>query len=123
MSHYASYVTHGSVRGGCGHDHRSQRTAEECLRRDQRGCAGQGGYSDRRVIEQRTCLTPSCRRAKYKIECRECGRWFCHHIIGHIVRPVPDSNRGAKGCCASNACLVAGYQRFQDKLREAEGDK
>ena len=118
MSHYASYVytTHGSVRGGYGHAHKSQQTAEKCLRRDQRGCASQGGYSDRRVIEQRTCLTPSCRRAKYKIECRECGRWFCHHLIGHIVRPVPFSNQGSKGSCASNACRAAGDKRFQNSM-------
>lgn len=43
------YTTKGSVRGPCGHKHTGIRTARECLDRDMRGCASQGGYSDRRV--------------------------------------------------------------------------
>ena len=43
------YTTWGSVRGGCGHEHRTLLAAYKCVRRDQRGCAGQGGYSDRHV--------------------------------------------------------------------------
>lgn len=43
------YETYGSVRGCCGHRHRSLHTALSCLARDQSGCASQGGYSDRRV--------------------------------------------------------------------------
>lgn len=44
------YTTHGSVRGCCGHVHQTMRTAEQCAARDQRGCASQRGYSDRRVV-------------------------------------------------------------------------
>ena len=44
-----TYTTRGSVRGECGHQHRSLRTAEKCRRRDADGCRSQGGYSDRRV--------------------------------------------------------------------------
>ena len=44
------YETYGSVRGKCGHKHRSIRTATACLLRDRRGCESQGGYSDRDVI-------------------------------------------------------------------------
>lgn len=40
----------GSVRGCCGHAHRSIEAAEACIARDQRGCESQGGYSDRRVV-------------------------------------------------------------------------
>jgi len=46
----AIYTTIGSVRGCCGHRHRSLETAEECLERDRRGCARHGGYSDRDVV-------------------------------------------------------------------------
>jgi len=43
------YTTWGSIRGDCGHVHRSYAAAETCIERDQRGCATQGGYSDRTV--------------------------------------------------------------------------
>ena len=45
-----TYSTSGSVRGNCGHSHRGLPTAAACLRRDQRGCAVQHGYSDRSVV-------------------------------------------------------------------------
>ena len=52
-----TYTTYGSVRGGCGHRHKTIRAAEHCLDRDQRGCSSQGGYSDRSVCEVRNgCL-------------------------------------------------------------------
>lgn len=44
------FTTKGSVRGSCGHDHRTLKGAVACLKRDQRGCAKQGGYSDRTVL-------------------------------------------------------------------------
>ena len=43
------YTTYGSVRGGCGHIHRSEATAERCLASDQRDCRAGGGYSDRAI--------------------------------------------------------------------------
>jgi len=43
------YFTDGPVRGNCGHRHKSRTTADRCLRRDRRGCEGQGGYSDRSI--------------------------------------------------------------------------
>lgn len=43
------YTTDGSVRGECGHRHRTAEAAEACARRDQIGCASVGGYSDRYV--------------------------------------------------------------------------
>ncbi len=46
----ATYTTSGSVRGCCGHRHRTLGAAVACLRRDQDGCASQGGYSDRDII-------------------------------------------------------------------------
>ena len=45
-----TYTTDGSVRGSCGHRHRSIRLAVQCQRRDQRQCSVVGGYSDRRVV-------------------------------------------------------------------------
>jgi len=42
-----TWMSWGSVRGGCGHAHRTKTAAERCLDRDARGCAQQGGYSDR----------------------------------------------------------------------------
>lgn len=46
----AYYTTEGSVRGSCGHQHRTYGAAEKCIARDQAGCARQGGYSDRHVV-------------------------------------------------------------------------
>ena len=43
------YTTYGSVRGQCGHAHRSEAAAERCLASDQRACHSQRGYSDRMV--------------------------------------------------------------------------
>lgn len=48
------YTTTGSIRGGCAHLHRTREAAARCLARDERGCATQGGYSDRRVVEIET---------------------------------------------------------------------
>jgi hypothetical protein len=45
------FTTDGPVRGECGHKHKYLRTAQECLEKDQRGCANQGGYSDRVIVE------------------------------------------------------------------------
>jgi len=45
-----TYTTRGSVRGGCGHKHRTIETAVKCLRRDQADCRRAGGYSDRCVV-------------------------------------------------------------------------
>ena len=44
-----TYTTIGSVRGCCGHKHRTIKAAVDCIKRDQSGCAIQGGYSDRDV--------------------------------------------------------------------------
>ena len=44
------YSTHGSVRGCCGHKHRTIDAAQRCVQSDQSGCKSQGGYSDRSVI-------------------------------------------------------------------------
>ena len=46
----AYFTTEGSVRGACGHKHRTYDAAEKCIARDQHGCASQGGYSDRHVV-------------------------------------------------------------------------
>ena len=44
------YTTVGEIRGHCGHKHRSAHAAGACLRKDQAGCKGQGGYSDRVAV-------------------------------------------------------------------------
>ena len=45
----ARFITRGQVRGDCSHQHRTLTGAARCLRRDQRGCGQQGGYSDRAI--------------------------------------------------------------------------
>lgn len=45
----AMWTTWGSVRGDCGHVHKTQEAAEKCLSRDRRGCRYVRGYSDRHV--------------------------------------------------------------------------
>lgn len=54
----STYTTRGSVRGGCGHRHKTIESALACAERDARACASLGGgaYSDRRVA--RTDGTP-----------------------------------------------------------------
>ena len=48
MTHTTSYYSsEGSVRGTCGHKHRTLNAALACIRRDELGCCAQGGYSDR----------------------------------------------------------------------------
>jgi hypothetical protein len=48
----ATYTTTGPVRGCCGHDHRSIRTAHACASRDQSQCRRSGGYSDRSIVRR-----------------------------------------------------------------------
>ncbi len=45
------YECVGSVRGSCGHEHKTMRAAVRCLDKDRDGCSscGGGAYSDRRV--------------------------------------------------------------------------
>lgn len=57
MSSY--YIAHGSVRGSCGHKHRTIAAAQACCEKDQRDCqslGGSGAYSDRSVtpVEERS---------------------------------------------------------------------
>jgi len=44
------YTTFGSVCRGCGHIHKTIRAAMDCRNRHHRGCASQGGYSDRVIL-------------------------------------------------------------------------
>lgn len=46
-----TFITEGSVRGNCGHRHRTLSGAVRCLERDSSGCHSQGGYSDRNLYE------------------------------------------------------------------------
>ena len=46
---HETYHAIGSVRGSCGHRHRSLRTACKCLRKDELDCESVGGYSDRHI--------------------------------------------------------------------------
>ena len=45
-----TYTTAGSVRGHCGHHHRTVAAAVRCLQADQSCCRTLRGYSDRQVI-------------------------------------------------------------------------
>jgi hypothetical protein len=44
-----TYTTIGSVRGSCGHAHRTLSAAQACADADQRACRRRFGYSDRVV--------------------------------------------------------------------------
>lgn len=46
-----SFIVEGSVRGNCGHKHRTLSGAVKCLERDQNGRHSQHGYSDRSIYE------------------------------------------------------------------------
>lgn len=76
-----TYTTTGSVRGSCGHRHRTVSGAAACLGRDQTDCARQGGYSDRAVYDDAgrwvdidddphppSCLCLDCRDARQEEE-------------------------------------------------------
>lgn len=43
------YTTWGSVRGCCGHRHRTPEAAWACLQNDRSGCRNKRGYSDREI--------------------------------------------------------------------------
>lgn len=43
------YRNFGDVRGECPHRHRTLTGAMRCNVQDQRGCASQGGYTDRMI--------------------------------------------------------------------------
>lgn len=45
-----TYTTRGSVRGCCGHKHRTLEAAIRCVLADQRDCERAGGYSDRQAV-------------------------------------------------------------------------
>lgn len=45
-----TYTTEGSVRGSCGHKHKTLESAIKCLQVDRDGCGAQGAYSDRQVV-------------------------------------------------------------------------
>ena len=46
------YTTDGSVRGTCGHVHKTIASAMQCLQRDRNSCGrlGGGAYSDRDIV-------------------------------------------------------------------------
>ena len=58
-----TYTTRGSVRGECGHAHRTYRAAARCAERDQRLCAAAGGYSDRGVFRDGGEIAPEVHEA------------------------------------------------------------
>lgn len=48
-----AWTTEGSVRGSCGHRHRTEDAADACIAIDDRGCKrgnGYNSYSDRRIV-------------------------------------------------------------------------
>lgn len=45
-----TYTCVGSVRGACGHRHRTLSGAVRCAEADRAGCEAQGGYSDRLIV-------------------------------------------------------------------------
>ena len=45
------FTTHGPVRGGCGHLHRSREGAARCQHADHVGCIDAGGHSDRSILK------------------------------------------------------------------------
>lgn len=49
MMNKTYYFCNGSVRGNCGHHHKTVEAAAKCAERDCAGCRAQGGYSDRTV--------------------------------------------------------------------------
>ena len=63
-----TYTTGGSIRGFCGHKHRTIEAAVDCAKRDQSVCARQGGYSDRYV------------RRSDGAELSESEQEFAHHV-------------------------------------------
>ena len=46
-----TYRCVGDIRGDCGHEHKTIAGAARCLARDEAECAGQGGYSDRELVD------------------------------------------------------------------------
>ena len=71
----AVYTTYGSVRGQCGHVHRTEAAAEKCLAHDQAACRSQRGYSDRMVcvVDAAGCLETMDGETVWPSHGRRCG--------------------------------------------------
>ena len=41
------YTTEGNIRVTCGHKHRTEESARQCIEMDRDDCRAKGGYSDR----------------------------------------------------------------------------
>lgn len=65
------FTSIGSVRGSCGHKHKSEHAATACIAADQKACARQGGYSDRSVVERRPAF--------------DAGEYVHHHNDRYVV--------------------------------------
>ena len=77
------WTTEGPVRGSCGHMHRTEEAALACLDRDSRGCASQGGYSDRRVVTVPAVpVCPAC-GAQHGGENYD-GVYYCSECYHHL---------------------------------------
>lgn len=68
-----TYTCTGSVRGSCGHAHRTESGALRCLEADRRACRAMGGYSDRVIVasDGETLVTEPERRASPVTDARE----------------------------------------------------
>ena len=110
------YTTKGDVRGCCGHRHMSLREAYNCLRRDQKGCASQGGYSDRKVLGASTrrhvsgyiATRPLLESEEAKLVAIAAGRHGTHSANrAHGMRVRRGQRRAIAKLRAANAALPA----------------
>lgn len=82
------YASIGSVRGWCGHYHRTPRRAIDCTERDHRACSALGGgaYSDREIVAveaDRPRDLPSWPEPSWREELTDAEMAEC---VGHDMR-------------------------------------
>jgi len=103
------FIAIGSVRGSCGHKHKSEHAAAACIAADQRACARQGGYSDRVAVERR----PRFDAGEY-VHAHD-GRYVVAARDGAVYRaPLRRADARLTGCFASFGSLsyVAGSRSY-----------
>lgn len=108
-----TYTCTGSVRGSCGHQHRSAPAALRCLKADRRACRAQGGYSDRIIVSDGETLVT---------EIGDDGEL----VIAEPDEPEPDSPittaRELAGLTQSDLAARLGVDRAAVHQAEARGE-
>lgn len=99
----------GSVRGCCGKKHHSREAADSHISQDNRGCATQGGYSDRHITPGN--VAAELEDAKEPLNNRQISKAY------GVLEPMVESDTFASHI--ERAESLAGIRRCIQALKEA----